>query len=303
MAPVDSGWYLRCMRPWSPLLLVLLAACNGGGARQPEAPATPPAPTSEPAPPVPAGPRWQATGTVLEAPGRGPEFCLGAIMTSLPPQCRGLPLVGWDWDRVDGEERAQNTTWGVYHLVGSHDGKSFTPTQPPGPPQPISQEGFKFSTPCPTPAGGWKAADPKRATSDDLERINAAVQPQPDFAGMWLYDPNPPSGEHQDLTQVVLNVAFTGDVERHTAELRKLWGGSLCVVQHPHTEAALIKVQQEAQKTIEELGLNFLGSSVDVIAGVVEAEVVFADASHQARIDERHGAGVVVLRPRLRPAP
>jgi hypothetical protein len=36
------------------------------------------------------------SGTVLQAPGADPELCLGGVEESLPPQCAGLRLVGWD---------------------------------------------------------------------------------------------------------------------------------------------------------------------------------------------------------------
>lgn len=181
--------------------------------------------------------------------------------------------------------------------------KSFTPTQPPGPPQPIADNTPKITTPCPEPAGGWERPDPKRTGREYLDKANIAAQAQPDFAGLWIHDPNPTGGERQDMKQIVLNVAFTGDLERHTKELRKHWGGALCVVQHARTEAELLKIQEAAQKTIGELGLSFLGSMTDIVTGVVRVDVVFADASHQAKLDERHGAGAVVVTSRLRPAP
>ncbi len=292
MAEAGDRWYLASMRSrWSCLTLSLLAAC--GGARAGVAPGT-----AAPA----AGPLYQGSGTVLESEAHGPQLCLGAVLTSLPPQCSGVPLVGWDWDRVDDEQRAQKTTWGAYHLVGTFDGKTFTPTEPPGPPQ-WSSSAPPITTPCAEPAGGWVRPDPKRATAEHLDQANIAAQAQPDFSGLWIHDPSKPAGERQDMSQVILNVAFTGDIERHTAELQKHWGGALCVVKHTHTEAELLKIQESMQQTLRELGLEMLSSSTDVVTGVVRVDVVSADASHQAKLDERHGAGVVVLTPSLRPVP
>lgn len=239
---------------------------------------------------------------MLEKDGRGPQLCLGAVAESLPPQCSGLPLVGWSWDAVADEQRAATTIWGEYHVAGTFDGKAFTVTRPPGPPQ-RTVDPPRAKTPCPEPSGGWQRPDPKATTRQHLERASAAAQREPDFAGLWIDDPNPPRGEEQDLTKIVLNVAFTGDLERHTAALRKHWGGALCVSQRVHSEAALLKAQVAAQNTVTELGLEWLGSGTDVIAGIVEIDVIAADATHQAKIDERHGEGLVVLRPRLRPIP
>lgn len=44
--------------------------------------------------------------------GTGPEFCVGSVATSLPPQCGGPELVGWTWPK-HGVERRTGTTWGT----------------------------------------------------------------------------------------------------------------------------------------------------------------------------------------------
>lgn len=38
--------------------------------------------------------RYGFSGTVLVSAEHGPELCLGGVNESLPPQCRGLPVVG-----------------------------------------------------------------------------------------------------------------------------------------------------------------------------------------------------------------
>jgi len=76
-----------------------------------------------------------ATGTVMDKPldagGRSVELCLGAVAESYPPQCGGIPIVGWDWDAVEGEETASDHTWGAYAVTGRYDGETFTPTADP----------------------------------------------------------------------------------------------------------------------------------------------------------------------------
>jgi hypothetical protein len=60
--------------------------------------------------------------TVLDD-GGGPEACLGGVMTSLPPQCGGTPLVGWDWADHEGEHETQaGVRWGGLLLTGPYDG-------------------------------------------------------------------------------------------------------------------------------------------------------------------------------------
>jgi hypothetical protein len=43
----------------------------------------------------------------------------------------------------------------------------------------------------------------------------------------------------------VLNVAFTGDLERHQAQLRSVWGGRLCVTRQQRTYRELLAIQRE----------------------------------------------------------
>lgn len=82
---------------------------------------------------VPAGlPHGEviAQGTVMDHDG-SVELCLGAVMESYPPQCAGIPLVGWSWDGVDGADSSDDTTWGAYAVQGTYDGTAFTLTQAP----------------------------------------------------------------------------------------------------------------------------------------------------------------------------
>ena len=58
------------------------------------------------------------------------ELCLGAVAESYPPQCSGVPLVGWSWDNVKGAESSGDVTWGAYAATGRYDGETFTMTQP-----------------------------------------------------------------------------------------------------------------------------------------------------------------------------
>lgn len=287
-------------------LALVVGACTGKSAEVSKdlPPPTPPPATSEPGPApvrVFAPVRVQATATVLERSGGGPQLCLGDVMESLPPQCGGPPIVGWDWAAIEGEQRAGDTTWGEFHVVGDFDGRMFTLAGPPGPPQRAAP--WVSTTPCARPAGGWERPDLGRASFAALEATQRAVQGMPGFVGMWLHDPEPPTDGAQDMTKVVLNVAFTGDAAGHTAALRERWGGALCVVQRGHSGAELARIQGAAQATVEELGLEWTSSGVDERRGVVEIAVLYADAAAQAEVDRRHGAGVVVLTSRLRPVP
>lgn len=283
---MNPRWALPC--------LLLLAGCGS-------VPADGPADLA--AQEQPAAVRHAGSGTVLQSPEHGPQLCLGGVLTSLPPQCGGVPLVGWDWEKVEGEESLNGTTWGEYRVVGTFDGTSLTPTEPPGrPPDPAAPDPTFFDTPCEPPPGGWEVRDRSRAGEDDLEPATRYAMAQPDHAALWIdrqgaspYGPAP-DGE------VVLNVGFTGDLARHERELRALWGGPLCVLQRERTVRELRSVQDELSGgAAAELGLTMLNSSVLETRGVVELGVVVVTPDQQAALDERFGAGVVEVVPGLVP--
>lgn len=277
---------------WVPVLLLLLGACGDPGAVGPRSGGTPS-----------PGTRYVGTGTVLQNAEHGPQLCLGAVAESFPPQCGGIPLLEWNWAEVGREQRAGGTTWGVYRVVGTFDGTNFTVTEPPGPPQPDQSSGADISTPCREPAGGWKADDPGRASDDELQAVHRYGQGQSDFGGLWIHDPNPPRSDgYQDLSKVVLNVAFTGDLERHEADLRRVWGGALCVTRHTHTLAELERIMNELTSRLKpDFGLEMLTADGDEQHDVVAIHVVFADADDQAAIDARYGKGTVKLTSALKP--
>jgi len=251
---------------------------------------------------------YEANATVLEAPGAGPQLCLGGIAESLPPQCGGPGIVGWDWDAVDGEESASGTTWGTFHVVGTFLDGTFTVTEPPGPPDPaLSPEPTPdFSSPCPEPPGGWAVVDPATATDAGQQEAATYATSQPDHAGLWidqsinpaLADGADPGDEPaaNDPTQYILNVRFTGDLERHEAELRQRWGGALCVSPADHSEAELRAIQDELAGEDA-----FLYSSVDITENRVELGVIVDDGSIQQRLDAEHGTGIVLVQSALRP--
>jgi hypothetical protein len=268
-------------------LLVLLQAC---AERDPAAGA--PAQREEP--------RYETTATVLERRAHGPELCLGAVLDSLPPQCDGVPIPNWRWDQVDGERSSGGTTWGHYHLVGTYYGAAFTlvrADRPPPTPRPNAAERFKDEpkTPCSEPAGGWPVPDPARASEADLEAARRAAGVQPDFAGMWLAYLAPMGGNvAEDPGEFVLNLAFTGDLERHEAELRARWGGRLCVTRHQRTLSELRRIQRELQGAAgKDLGLRVVSTGLSEDDNVVSLEALVLDDRARRAIDERYGAGAV----------
>jgi hypothetical protein len=105
-------------------LVLLTSGCSAGPASAPleSGAAWVPAQASLPA-------EVTRRGLVLEDV-EGPKLCLGRILESLPPHCSGPEIVGWDWEAVEGETTAADTTWGHYRVVGTWDGDAFTLTRP-----------------------------------------------------------------------------------------------------------------------------------------------------------------------------
>jgi hypothetical protein len=244
--------------------------------------------------------RYQATATVLQSRDHGPELCLTGIARSLPPACRGLPIPNWRWDQVEGEQTASGTTWGRYQLVGTYDGASFTVSRadlaPPAS-RPTAEERFRDEPrpACPEPEGGWALPDPARRSERYLGPVDRAARAQPDFAGLWL-SYLAPMGDNvaEDPGEFVLNVAFTGDLARHEAELRPRWGGRLCVTGQQRSYRQLLGMQRELQGDVgAELGLRVLGTGIRESANAVTLMVVVLEEQAPAALDARYGPGAV----------
>lgn len=253
--------------------------------------------------------RYQATATVLESRDHGPQLCLTAFAGAGPPACRGLPIPNWRWDQVQGEQTAGSTTWGRYRLVGAYDGASFTVTRAAlAPPehQPSHQEQFKHEPKpaCAEPAGGWQVPDPTRRSEGYLEPVTRAARAEPDFAGLWL-SYLAPMGDNvaEDPGEFVLNVAFTGELARHQAELRPRWGGRLCVTRQQRSYRQLLGIQRELQGEVgAELGLWVLGTGLRESVNAVTLMVVVLEEGAREALDARYGPGAVQATAVLTPA-
>jgi hypothetical protein len=278
-------------------LTLFLAACGAEtpGAGGAGTTGEPPPAVSEPDP----AQLYEANTTVLENKTHGPMLCLGGVLMSLPPQCGDVPMAGWDWSAVEGEKTVSGTTSGSYHLVGRYDGETFTATTV-GP----YEKGFTpdedpdFSSPCPDPEGGWPGLE--HASQEEAHRVAVYARSQPDYAAMWVTPLEPAKYE---FSPVVVNVVFTGEPDRHEAEIRKVWDGPLCVVARDvPTARELAGIRKEAEASLDELGLQMLWSAGPDVEPVIEIGVV-ADlgGKGQAAFDARFGPGVVRVIPALEP--
>jgi hypothetical protein len=244
--------------------------------------------------------RYQATATVLESRDHGPELCLGAVLESFPPRCGGLPIPNWRWDQVTGEQTAGGTTWGRYRLEGVYDGASLTVSRAdlaPAASRPSDDERFKDEPKpaCAEPEGGWELPDPARRSERHLEPVTRAARAQPDFAGLWI-SYLAPMGDNvaENPGEFVLNVAFTGELARHQAELRPRWGGRLCVTRQQRSYRQLLGIQRELQGDVgAELGLRVLSTGIDEYANAVTLMVAVLEEQAREAIEARYGSGAV----------
>ncbi|MEN9645199.1 MAG: hypothetical protein RL238_1868 [Actinomycetota bacterium] len=116
-----------------------------------DGPSTVPATSGEPLP----GPGVELFGTaVIIDDGSGPKLAV-EVLASLPPQGGVIPLAGFDWSMVEGEESFGGTTWTDFlTLNGTWDGEVFTLTRPPVEPPIIDR-----AAPEPTPGCAEATAD------------------------------------------------------------------------------------------------------------------------------------------------
>ena len=249
--------------------------------------------------PPPGVPRYWTRATVAETAGQEPSLCLGASTATGPPRCDDVPIVNWEWARVEGEQRSGGSTWGEYEVVGTYDGEVFTLTEAPRAPDPTDDPALlhprdevdpeHVATPCPEPEAGWPVAAPADRTVAARQRFEEAVGQLPDVAGVWYGV----DAETEGAGTGVYTVAFTRDAAGHEAEVRALWSGAVCVVEADRTAEQLDRVLASLAEDAEELGLL----TVDVVDGedVVRLEVVRVDDRLRRELDDRYGAGTVVV--------
>lgn len=284
------------------VLSLLAAGCGAaevGEVAEPEQAAAPPEDAAEAL--------YEATGTVLEAPGGGPMLCLGPMLMSLPPQCGDIPIRGWSWDAVEGEQRHGGVRWGEFRVVGRYDGETFALVEagPPGPAQAEPVEDL-FVPPCPEPEGGW-LAEGAAASQSEVGGAEGYARRQAEYVRSWVFHMDDPAaleeGAYEEDLPVVYVAVFTSEAARHEAELRTRWAGPLCVVERDVPSAREgARIREEAEASLEELGLQMLSSWEGELGLAAEIEVVADPGGRgQAALDERFGPGLVRLVPKLAP--
>jgi len=228
---------------------------------------------------------YAADTTVLQNADGPARLCIGSIGQSLPPVCGIVPVPNWSWNYVEGELSLAGTTWGEYHVVGAYDGQSFVLVEAPGPRRPrATPEPSPLGSACAIPSGGWTGPDPGLSSPVAQNAAVVLAHQSDDLAGVWI-DDGPPGGP-------VLNIAYTGDLPRHEAELRAVWGGPLCLSTQPRALHDLRAYQREITDGAIP-GLRWLGVGVDEARSQLMVHAVLIDDRIQEALDGRFGPGVV----------
>ncbi len=220
------------------------------------------------------------------------------VAQSYPPQCGGPDIDGWSWDDVHAES-ANGTTWGDYTVTGGFADGLFTMTEPAQPPQPPPAEDLAAS-PCPVPAGGWVPPDPDTATAAARGEAMRVARQSDGYGGVWIgwLIPERQITEYtaDDPSLYVLNFATTGDAAALERELRRVWGGNLCVAPTEHTEAELNRIANELMELP-----GVLSASADTVEGTARATVWVATEEIWRQAVQTSGEDVIELDGILKP--
>lgn len=299
------------------VLALLLAAAASGCGEATSVAGSPGAPAASPTAALPAAGPVRTVTTVLDD-GDGPVMCLGGMADSLPPQCDGPAVGGWDWDEHPDAESAGGSRWGEFVLVGAWDGTTFTPSEVRAATQddyPVTDD-LPFRTSCEEPAGGWVPVDPATTTGAARTRASRVAEALPDYGMTWGDQSINPRWEDaqqlmdgtfegtsleleqamNDPAYTILNVGVTDDLARAEAAVREVWGGPLCVYEVANTFARLRQVAEELQDLPGGLGAQF-----GTISNRVELHVLHDDGSIRGWVDQEYGAGVVEVTSALQP--
>jgi len=234
-----------------------------------------------------------------------------------------VPITNWHWSQVKATKSKNGTLWGVYRVVGTYDGRAFTLTERPGPPDPAEPSPLypdePVITPCSPPgrqpfdaqanerlkavavmaltrqaalagqalsAGKWPPAlDPELVASEQrTAAVTALARQAPGYAGLWMVNGG--------TIDQVLNVAFTGDVDRREAELREIWAGALCVVRYERTYHELRSIQDEFAAP-RPFGLQLIAVGIDEARNHVDVRTLIVDDGTRRAIDALYGVGAV----------
>lgn len=279
-------------------LALIAAACSADAGGGPAEPADPPATTApdapSPFPTTPAPDRRYATVTAIIEYGDVPVACVGGVAASLPPQCGGLDLIGFEWADVAFQEasgvRFTNATYLEGRFIDADQFEVAMARDATDADRPTGRE-FDFSSPCDPPEGGWAVVDASLVDENAIGRVQAYMDGTGDLSALWVTQP-PSEVEVMDPANTILNVAVLANAEQHEAAIRELYGGPLCVVVRSTSADRLRAIQDDLTDEMQALGFHYIGA--DELNGVVSVGVLVLDPVLEAELADRFGAGVIV---------
>jgi len=229
--------------------------------------------------------------------------------------------VGWDWSDHEGRyERLAGVTWGEFVVIGRYDAAAdeFSPTgvaaAAGGAHDRLGFEPLGDTTPCPEPTGGWRVVNEAMTTDAARQAVFERAASIEGYSSAWvdqsmnpasLVDPNAVTDSVEwelamdDPLLTIVNVTVVGDPAAAESELRRVWGGMLCVSTAERTEAELQQIIDELVATADgwlEIGRAGRQEYVDM-------RVVHDDGTLQERLDAEYGDGVVRVSSALVPVP
>lgn len=234
------------------------------------------------------GARYEGSFTVLESPEHGTELCVN-VLTSLPPQCGGLPILNWDWDEVDGEEARGGTTWGAWHVIVTYSNGTVTLVEPPTRPRKAAQRASDFYPACAQPE--VEEASAGEAQWEAVGQPNEPLQID-GLVTMWVTGSGGEGGE-----DFVANVIVRpGGREAAVAAVRGRYLGPLCVVERDlPTSSELDAVQSELADDDARAALGtVLSAGADSMRGAVVAQVWIVDDTVKRYAHDRWGNRVIL---------
>ena len=233
--------------------------------------------------------------------------------TSLPPQCGGPDIVGWDWAPMRPARSRQRHHVGRLHrrrhLRRRHRSPSREPAVVPGARETASRAPIASSTPCPEPAGGWVVIDPATTTQATQDAVMAAARSAPDYSRAWVdqsINPSYADGEIAVGDEPAMNDPDAPDRERSLHRRRRprtrrscasLYGRPAVRERGPSAPRRSCCTSRRSWATEYDLLLEQRRHD----RGAGRARAWSSTTGLQAEIDERYGEGVVDVQPALTP--
>jgi hypothetical protein len=262
------------------LMLVLVAAGCSSGAKLPS-----------------DDPSQVYGGTVTVVDGDdGPELCGGFMESSTASVCSSsLRLVGWDWDKVEGEEalfgRPRSGSW---HVEGTYSRDALTVMRVEPALGDSDRGGFSlaphFGQACEHPdvVDASQGGDAYRGlTPDGHQRGGVDDTKVPDLVADWVTNPS-----HDGKRPFIGNmIVRPGGKERALGIVRDAYLGPMCVIERDlPTRAQLRRVEHEVYDDAARKGLGVVAYSEDQAKrGVVAVNLYVVDRAAYDYARDRWG--------------